>query len=237
MMKFARHSRVGGNPVPKQPLDARLHGHDGTVFHVNPAWHNGWYLAATRLDSPNFGARPAQPVIDLIVLHSISLPPGQYGGNEVQQLFTNTLDWQAHPYFAQIKGLAVSSHFYIRRNGDLWQFVSCDDRAWHAGVSSYRGRSNCNDNSIGIELEGLEGEVFEDAQYQTLAALAADIMQHYPVAHLAGHEHIAPGRKFDPGAGFDWHRLQLSLALQPWYLPLGCCTPIAPLNRGQSKAG
>ncbi len=189
---------------------------------MSSAWRNGWYRAATRLDSPNFGARPAHAAVDLIVLHSISLPPGQYGGVEVQQLFTNTLDWQAHPYFEQIRGLAVSSHFYIRRDGALWQFVSGDDRAWHAGVSSYRGRSNCNDDSIGIELEGLEGEVFEDAQYQTLAALCADILRHYPVAHLAGHEHIAPGRKFDPGAGFDWHRLQQSLALDAQYLPLGC---------------
>jgi len=185
------------------------------------AWQNGWYLAATRLDSPNFGERPAHAEIDLIVLHAISLPPGRYGGDEVQQLFTNVLDWRAHPYFEQIKGLTVSSHFYIRRDGALWQFVSCDHRAWHAGVSTYRGRSNCNDDSIGIELEGLEGEVFEDAQYQTLATLCADIMRHYPVAHLAGHEHIAPGRKLDPGAGFDWYRLQRLLALDARYLPLG----------------
>jgi AmpD protein len=189
---------------------------------IDPAWQNGWHSAATRLDSPNFGTRPAQAVIDLIVLHSISLPPGQYGGDEVQQLFTNTLDWQAHPYFAKIKGLVVSSHFYIRRNGELWQFVSCKDRAWHAGISSYRGRSNCNDDSIGVELEGLEGDVFEDAQYRTLAVLCNDIMRHYPIAYFAGHEHIAPGRKLDPGPGFDWHRLQQSVSLNTRYLPLNC---------------
>ncbi len=188
---------------------------------LGAGWQDGWCLAATRLDSPNFGSRPPQAVVDLIVLHSISLPPGHYGGREVQQLFTNTLNWQAHPYFVQIKGLTVSSHFYIRRDGALWQFVSCDHRAWHAGVSTYRGRSNCNDDSIGIELEGLEGDVFEDAQYQTLAVLCTNIMRHYPVAHVAGHEHIAPGRKFDPGGGFDWHRLQQMLALDTRYLPLG----------------
>ena len=176
------------------------------------AWQAGWLASATRLDSPNFGARPAQAVLDLIVLHSISLPPGQYGGDEVQQLFTNTLDWRAHPYFEQISGLVVSAHFYIRRSGALWQFVSCEDRAWHAGASSYRGRNNCNDDSIGIELEGLEGEVFEDAQYARLATLCAAIMQRYPIAYIAGHEHIAPGRKRDPGPGFDWCRLQQLLA-------------------------
>ncbi len=184
------------------------------------AWQQGWSQAAQRLDSPNFGVRPAHACVDLIVLHSISLPPGQYGGNEVLALFTNTLDWQAHPYFQQIRGLEVSSHFFIRRNGELWQFVSCDDRAWHAGVSSYRGRSNCNDDSIGIELEGLEGDLFEDAQYVQLAQLCSAIMQRYPIAHIAGHEHIAPGRKQDPGPGFDWHRLQKTLVLAPRYLPL-----------------
>ena len=131
-------------------------------------WNEGWYGYARRLASPNFGPRPASAVIDMIVLHSISLPPGDYGGEEVQQLFTNTLDWNAHPYFRQIEGMQVSSHFYIRRDGVLWQFVGCDDRAWHAGRSSYRGRSDCNDDSIGIELEGLEGDPFEPAQYETL---------------------------------------------------------------------
>ena len=129
-------------------------------------WQQGWHPDAIRLDSPNFGPRPAQACIDLIVIHSISLPPGQYGGNEVQALFTNQLDASAHPYFEQLRGLQVSAHFYIRRDGQLWQFVSCDDRAWHAGASHYRGRSNCNDDSIGIELEGLEGEHFEDARHQ-----------------------------------------------------------------------
>ncbi|MFM6999565.1 MAG: 1,6-anhydro-N-acetylmuramyl-L-alanine amidase AmpD [Limnohabitans sp.] len=171
-------------------------------------WQQGWYAAAQRMDSPNFGPRPAGACIDLLVIHSISLPPGQYGGNEVQALFTNQLDWDAHPYFAQIRGLQVSSHFYVRRDGALWQFVSCNDRAWHAGASEYRGRSNCNDDSIGIELEGLEGETFEPAQYESLARLCQAIATQYPIAHIAGHEHIAPGRKQDPGPGFDWSLLR-----------------------------
>jgi AmpD protein len=174
-------------------------------------WNAGWYRFARPLRSPNFGPRPAQAVIDLIVLHSISLPPGQYGGDEVQRLFTNTLDWTEHPYFASIAGLEVSAHFFVRRDGQLWQFVDCDARAWHAGVSSYRGRDNCNDDSIGIELEGLEGHDFEDAQYETLISLCTALAQRYPIQHVAGHEHIAPGRKRDPGAGFEWPQLQRAL--------------------------
>lgn len=174
-------------------------------------WQDGWYGFARRLESPNFGKRPADARIDLVVIHSISLPPGQYGGDEVQQLFTNTLDWAAHPYFDTIRGMEVSAHFYIRRNGDLWQFVSCDDRAWHAGKSSFQGRDNCNDYSVGIELEGLEGDTFELAQYDTLISVCAALQQNYPVAHLAGHEHIAAGRKADPGAGFDWPKLLRAL--------------------------
>jgi N-acetyl-anhydromuramoyl-L-alanine amidase len=179
------------------------------------------YRFARQLASPNHGPRPANACIDLIVVHSISLPPGQYGGNEVQQLFCNSLDWAGHPYFEQIRGLEVSSHFYIRRHGELWQFVSCDERAWHAGSSRYRGRDNCNDDSIGIELEGLEGGTFEPAQYETLAGLCAALAQQYPVAHVAGHEHIAPGRKQDPGSGFDWAQLQQTLAWPAQCFPSG----------------
>jgi N-acetyl-anhydromuramoyl-L-alanine amidase len=175
-------------------------------------WRAGWYGFARQLVSPNFGVRPDDARVDLIVLHSISLPPGKYGGEEVQRLFSNTLDWNAHPYFKSIEGMTVSAHFYIRRNGELWQFVSCDDRAWHAGNSHYRGRDNCNDDSVGIELEGLEGTTFEPGQYEALAGLCAAIAQEYPVQHIAGHEHIAPGRKSDPGEGFDWTLLQRSLA-------------------------
>ena len=174
-------------------------------------WENGWYRPAHRLDSPNFGRRPSIHPTDLIVLHSISLPPGPYGGGQVQALFTNQLDWELHPYYKQIEGLQVSSHFFVTRAGLVWQFVSCDDRAWHAGKSHYRGRDNCNDDSIGIELEGLEGDVFEVAQYQALASLCTAIQANYPIAHIAGHEHIAPGRKIDPGSGFDWAFLQQTL--------------------------
>lgn len=174
-------------------------------------WCGGWYRFARRLDSPNFGPRPPGTVVDLVVLHSISLPPGDYGGEHVQALFTNSLDWQAHPYFRSIEGLQVSTHFYVRRDGQLWQFVSCDDRAWHAGASCWEGRDNCNDFSVGIELEGLEGQTFEGAQYETTAGLCAAIAQRYPVRAIAGHEHVAPGRKQDPGPGFDWQRLQRGL--------------------------
>lgn len=191
-------------------------------------WHGGRYRAARWLESPNFGARPAQALIDLVVLHSISLPPGVYGGDQVQDLFTNQLVWAQHPYFRQIEGLKVSAHFYVRRTGELWQFVSCDDRAWHAGVSQYRGRSNCNDDSIGIELEGLEGDTFEIAQYQTLAELHQAIRQRYPIAHIAGHEHIAPGRKADPGPGLDWNLLQNFLKLEDQYFPEGTLHKACP---------
>lgn len=171
-------------------------------------WQGGWYRFARRQPSPNFGARPDGARIDLVVVHSISLPPGQYGGDAVLALFDNRLDWDAHPYFQQIRGLQVSAHFLIRRGGELWQFVDCDARAWHAGRSHWRGRDECNDDSIGIELEGLEGDTFEPAQYDTLTSLCAALAQRYPLAHVAGHEHVAPGRKRDPGPGFDWALLQ-----------------------------
>jgi AmpD protein len=182
-----------------------------------PVWRDGWLAQAHAVHSPNYGPRPPDASIDLIVVHSISLPPGVFGSGQVQALFTNTLDWDAHPYFGQIRGLEVSSHFFIDRQGSLLQFVSCDDRAWHAGKSEYRGRCQCNDDSIGIELEGLEGGAFETVQYSTLAALCQSLRLHYPIAHVAGHEHIAPGRKFDPGPGFRWDFLQ---QLTTW--PLTC---------------
>jgi len=174
-------------------------------------WEGGWYAFARRLDSPNFGPRPAGTQVDLLVVHSISLPPGRYGGGEVQQLFTNTLDWDADPYFKTIQGMTVSAHFYVTRRGELWQFVSCDDRAWHAGASSWQGRDNCNDFSVGIELEGLEGSTFEPAQYETLLVLLKRVARRYRISGIAGHEHIAPGRKHDPGQGFDWHRVVAAL--------------------------
>ncbi len=182
-------------------------------------WDGGWYQRARREPSPNFGPRPANAVLDLIVVHSISLPPGEYGGRAIHQLFTNTLDWDAHPYYQGIRGLAVSAHFLIQRDGTLWQFVDCTQRAWHAGPSAYRGRTNCNDDSIGIELEGLEGLEFEPAQYDRLAQLCRDLAERFPIAHVAGHEHIAPGRKRDPGPGFNWQHLSRQLGWPADKLP------------------
>lgn len=176
-----------------------------------PPWAEGWWAGAQRRPSPNFGVRPTGSVVDLALIHSISLPPGVYGGDAVERLFTNQLDGDAHPYFATICGLQVSSHFLLRRDGGLQQFVSCDARAWHAGVSSWRGRTDCNDYSIGIELEGLEGESFEDVQYVALVRLLLELARRYPIAAVAGHQHVAPGRKHDPGAGFEWARLAVGL--------------------------
>jgi N-acetyl-anhydromuramoyl-L-alanine amidase len=183
------------------------------------AWHNGWYRYARRLPSANFGLRPPEAVIDLLVIHSISLPPGEYGNGDVQKFFCNQLDHDAHPYFQTLRNLQVSAHFFICRDGALWQFVSCDQRAWHAGHSSYLGRQDCNNHSIGIELEGLEGGSFELQQYETLSAVGAAILNLYPVRHLAGHEHIAVGRKADPGSGFDWPYLMRSLGVSRSWLP------------------
>lgn len=195
-------------------------------------WERGWCTLAEAVASPNFGPRPPNALIDLIVLHSISLPPGVYGNRHVHELFTNQLDWNRHPYFKAIEGLQVSAHFYIERSGRIWQFVSCNDRAWHAGVSHYRGRNNCNDDSIGIELEGLEGNTFETAQYQALQTLIPALIQRYPIAHIAGHEHIAPGRKMDPGPGFDWTLLQqgLGLASHFFYNALPSRNPSNPID-------
>jgi AmpD protein len=184
-------------------------------------WSGGWLRTARQVESPNANERPEGAVIDLIVLHSISLPPGRYGGPEVEQLFTNRLDWSSHPYFEQIRGLEVSTHFFVRRDGELVQFVDADRRAWHAGASCWRGRERCNDDSVGIELEGLEGQTFEDAQYRALANLCRQLADRYPITHIAGHEHIAPDRKLDPGPGFDWARLQRSLGWDHRCFP-GC---------------
>ncbi|MCH8180322.1 MAG: 1,6-anhydro-N-acetylmuramyl-L-alanine amidase AmpD [Proteobacteria bacterium] len=172
--------------------------------HPQSPWQGGWHRQARVLPSPNFGPRPPGVAIDLAVVHSISLPPGQYGGDEIERLFTNTLDWDAHPYFDLIRGAEVSAHFVIRRDGALLQFVSVLDRAWHAGRSHWQGRDNCNDHSVGIELEGLEHTPFEPAQYTALAQLLHDLALAWPIAQAVGHEHIAPGRKQDPGRAFDW---------------------------------
>ena len=183
------------------------------------AWNAGWWAGALRVDSPNQGPRPDGVEVSLALIHSISLPPGDYGGDAVERLFTNRLDWDAHDYFRQIRGLAVSAHFFVRRDGRVLQFVSCERRAWHAGPSSWQGRDNCNDYSVGIELEGLEGGLFEAAQYARLAALLTALAAAYPLRQVVGHEHVAPGRKNDPGAGFDWALLRLSLGWSQTVFP------------------
>jgi AmpD protein len=142
-----------------------------------------------------------------VVIHAISLPPGEFGGPGIVDLFTNRLDPDAHPYYREIQGLRVSSHFLVRRDGSLLQFVPCSRRAWHAGVSTWMGRSSCNDFSIGIELEGCDQLAFEDAQYLALNRLLDELRRRYPIEALAGHSDIAPGRKTDPGPYFDWHRV------------------------------
>ena len=174
-------------------------------------WAEGWFDAARRVPSPNQGPRPEGSEVCLALIHSISLPPGEYGGDGVERLFTNTLDWSAHPYFETIRGLEVSAHFLVRRDGDVLQFVSIDDRAAHAGRSSYDGRAEANDWSVGIELEGLEGDTFEPAQYAALEKLLPAIDAVLGIRHVVGHEHVAPGRKVDPGPGFDWDELAARL--------------------------
>jgi AmpD protein len=167
----------------------------------------GWLADAQRIDSPNCDERPAGEAICLIVVHAISLPPAQFGGDAIVRLFTNTLDPEAHPYFATISHLRVSAHFLIRRGGALLQFVNCGQRAWHAGASSWNGRQRCNDFSIGIELEGCDEQHFEDAQYLRLTGLLESLRRIYPIQAIVGHSDIAPGRKTDPGPFFDWRRM------------------------------
>lgn len=169
-----------------------------------------WLDQARQVPSPNCNERPAGMAVELLVIHSISLPPGEFGGPAIEQLFTNCLPADGHPYFQGIHQLQVSAHLVIRRDGALVQFVPFDKRAWHAGKSQYRGRENCNDFSIGIELEGTDTGPFEPAQYQALAQVIHCLLRTYPSLsrqQISGHSDIAPGRKTDPGTGFDWGRL------------------------------
>jgi len=182
-------------------------------------WLEGRLDRARWSPSPNFGPRPASTNTDLVVVHSISLPPGVFGGDAVERLFGNALDFDEDPAYDAIRGLAVSAHFLLRRDGELVQFVSCDERAWHAGRSAWQGRADCNDYSIGVELEGLAGGAFRAAQYDALAALLRDLRRRYPIRDVAGHEHIAPDRKDDPGPGFDWLRLGARVADLPLHFP------------------
>ncbi len=180
--------------------------HSAAHFQVK----NGQLLGARFVPSPNFNDRPAHTEIQLVVIHNISLPPSQFGGGYIEQFFQNQLDWQAHPYFQTIEGMQVSAHLLILRSGEVLQFVNFNDRAWHAGRSSYLGKKECNDYSIGIELEGSDDQPFESVQYAVLAQVVASLQQAYPKIqqHLAGHSDIASGRKTDPGPYFDWHYLR-----------------------------
>lgn len=168
---------------------------------------DGWVDAARRVPSPNFNQRPDANDISLLVIHNISLPPGSFGGPWIEDLFLNRLDHGAHPYFETLRGLEVSAHFLLRRDGHLLQFVSLGDRAWHAGQSQFEGRANCNDFSIGIELEGCDERPFTRKQYRRLATLTALLLRAFPQlspVRIVGHSDIAPGRKTDPGPCFDW---------------------------------
>ncbi|MBB5367931.1 MULTISPECIES: 1,6-anhydro-N-acetylmuramyl-L-alanine amidase AmpD [unclassified Janthinobacterium] len=176
---------------------------------------SGWCDGAVRYDSPYYDARPEGMEIDLLVIHNISLPGGHFGGPHVSDLFTGRLDYNADPSFADLRGLQVSAHFFVRRDGALVQYVSTDQRAWHAGQSTFDGRPQCNAYSIGIEMEGSDFVPFQPVQYRVLVALTAALARRYGLAHVRGHEHIAPGRKTDPGPFFDWDLYQ-----QSWQLAL-----------------
>ncbi|MBV7316469.1 1,6-anhydro-N-acetylmuramyl-L-alanine amidase AmpD [Shewanella sp. NIFS-20-20] len=176
-------------------------------------WQGGWWSGANARPSPFYNGRP-EAEVSLLVIHHISLPAGAFGGEHVDGLFMGNLDIHAHPSFAELNGLEVSAHFFIRRNGEIIQYVSCDDRAWHAGVSSFAGRSNCNDFSLGIELEGTGELAYTQAQYLELTTLTRAIISAYPditPERICGHSDIAPGRKFDPGASFDWQAYRQGL--------------------------
>ena len=182
------------------------------VMRVDPA--TGLLDAARFLPSPNADKRPPDAALELIVIHNISLPPGEFGGPWIDQLFCNQLDPKAHPYFKDICDMKVSAHLLIRRDGGLIQYVPFDQRAWHTGPSCYQGRENCNDFSIGIELEGSDETAFENIQYQQLAGVIRTLMDNYPGLsreHIAGHSDIASPRKTDPGPHFDWARLRALL--------------------------
>ncbi len=174
----------------------------------------GWLQGARRAPSPNFGPRPGSGAVELLVVHNISLPPRCYGGDCIERFFTNRLDWDEHPYFDEIRGVEVSAHLLVRRDGEVVQFVNFGDRAWHAGESCFAGRSNCNDFSVGIELEGADDDPYTDAQYAALSAVTRLLVAHYPqmsTENIVGHSDIAPGRKTDPGPAFDWQRYRQAL--------------------------
>jgi AmpD protein len=170
--------------------------------------NDGWLKNANRIESDNFNQRPTLKKDFLVVIHSISLPPGQFNNSFIEDFFQNKLNPNLHPYFETIKDLKVSAHFLIKRTGELIQFVSCHNRAWHAGESSWKGISNCNDFSIGIELEGTEIESYEEIQYKVLLNLLVQLKKEYNIIDIVGHSDIAPHRKTDPGPSFDWNKIK-----------------------------
>jgi AmpD protein len=189
-MSSTRHTSAPGLPIP---LDVDTDGFvDGAVY----------------VASPNCDERPPGCRIELVVIHGISLPPGEFGGPGIVELFTNRIDPAAHPYYEGLRDLRVSAHFLVRRDATLVQFVPCTRRAWHAGVSTWRGRERCNDFSVGIELEGTDLEPYAEAQYPTLVRLLAGLRAAYPIVDVTGHSDVAPGRKTDPGPHFDWNRVR-----------------------------
>ena len=170
----------------------------------------GQLIGARQIASPNYNARPAHSEIELLVVHSVSLPPSQFGGGYIEQFFQNELDWSLHPYFQTIQGMQVSTHLLILRSGEVLQFVNFNQRAWHSGRSTYLGKKECNDYSIGIELEGSDDLPFQEIQYQVLAHVVTVLQATYPklLQHVAGHSDIARGRKTDPGPYFDWLKIR-----------------------------
>ena len=190
---------------------------------------SGWCIHARQVRSPNCDARGEGMQADLLIIHNISLPPGQFGAHYIEDLFCNRLDYEADPYFDQLRALRVSAHFLIRRDGSLLQFVSTDARAWHAGASRFGERECCNDFSIGIELEGTDFIAFEPAQYRTLASLTAALQARHGLRDVAGHEHVAPGRKTDPGPSFDWDAYR-ALYAQTWRM--APCSASIPALQG-----
>jgi AmpD protein len=203
-------------------MESAMPEHDNGKFAPGPGFHPdpaGWVPAARRVPSPNFDARPAHMPVDLVVIHNISLPPGQFGSGDIEAFFQNRLDPSRHPFFATIHQVRVSAHFLVTREGELVQFVSCLDRAWHAGQSEFFGRPRCNDFSIGIEIEGSDDQPFALAQYHTTSALVRALLGAYPVRAVAGHSDIAPGRKTDPGPHFDWAGFAAAAGVAPGQLP------------------
>jgi AmpD protein len=181
--------------------------------HPGPLDEEGVLAGVTQIPSPNWDERPRGSDVALLVVHNISLPPGEFGGDAIARLFTNTLDFSEHPYYETVRELKVSSHFLICRDGDLIQFVACAKRAWHAGASVWRGRERCNDFSVGVELEGTDDQAYAEAQYASLSRLLLALRGRYPIVDVVGHADIAPGRKTDPGSAFDWGRLRELLAV------------------------